>query len=453
MIESTVQLRVSRDLIPPYRYTSREFMELEMERLWPRVWQLACREQDVRRVGQYYEYVIGDQSILLVRTDPDRIRGFVNACLHRGTRLKSGCGQLRETIRCRYHGWAWGLDGTIKDVPDVHEFAPECVADEALQLPEVQVDTWGGFVFINMDPAAESLKSFLGPLPELFDKYEPEKMSYSSYRSAVLPCNWKTAVDAFIEVYHLEGTHVHDLGGMASGSEDVVAASKWERGENNSTVASYGFGLANFERHNWIEATSMRDRPLSELGPDRKGALIKLVDGLCDSGLANPRELHYIKDTVTEVPADENVYAYLGRLRREMGQRDGLDLSHYSDADLRAGSLVLHCFPNWTCPSGALNWDVQRFRPNGLDPESCIYDRIFLHRFPDGEEPEVEKQWIDDWAEYGRNWGPLVLQDLANLPHIQAGMHQRTFKGLRLSSMENNIRNLHRVIDEYLERD
>src|SRR5215468_7467704 len=94
------------------RYTSREFFDLEMERLWPRVWQIACREEEVPNVGDYFEYTIGDQSILVVRQDPDTIKAFFNACPHRGTRLACGTGcYQREQIRCPYHGWRWDLSG------------------------------------------------------------------------------------------------------------------------------------------------------------------------------------------------------------------------------------------------------------------------------------------------------------------------------------------------------
>src|SRR5262245_10395250 len=79
-------------LVPGARYTSREFFDLEMERLWPRVWQIACREEEVPNSGDYFEYTIGDQSILVVRQDTDTIKAFFNACPHRGTRLACGTG-------------------------------------------------------------------------------------------------------------------------------------------------------------------------------------------------------------------------------------------------------------------------------------------------------------------------------------------------------------------------
>ena len=109
-------------LIPKERYISREFVDLEMDRLWPRVWQIACREEEIPDAGDYVEYVIGDQSILVVRGADGSIGAYYNACLHRGTRLGSGVGSFTEgRIRCTYHGWCYDLSGCVTDVPSTSE--------------------------------------------------------------------------------------------------------------------------------------------------------------------------------------------------------------------------------------------------------------------------------------------------------------------------------------------
>ena len=159
------------------------------------------------RTGDFLEYIIGDQSILVTRSEPDTIRAFYNTCPHRGTRLATGVGNFATgEIRCRYHAWRFELDGTNKEVVDRFDFPPT-MTDADVCLNQIRVGRWGGFVFINMDPHCESLESFLGPLPELLEPYRFEKMRFRSYRSVILPANWKSVLDAFNESYHVQGTH------------------------------------------------------------------------------------------------------------------------------------------------------------------------------------------------------------------------------------------------------
>src|SRR5262249_23164174 len=125
--DATLTRMLVRDdgFVPKERYTSREFVDLEMERLWPRVWQVACREEQIPEVGDYLEYTIGDQSILIVRSAPDAITASYNTCLHRGTRLGAGTGHFENgTIQCRFHAWRYALDGHLTRVVDREEFGP-----------------------------------------------------------------------------------------------------------------------------------------------------------------------------------------------------------------------------------------------------------------------------------------------------------------------------------------
>ena len=147
------------DTIPRARYTSPEFAELEFDRMWSRVWQVACREDEITEVGAFSEYLIGDQSILVVKADPDTVRAFHNTCLHRGTRLADGTGCFADGgIRCRYHAWRYDLDGRLVEVVDRDEFDP---LPPHAGLKAVQVDRWGGFVWICLDPDAPPLLEYL----------------------------------------------------------------------------------------------------------------------------------------------------------------------------------------------------------------------------------------------------------------------------------------------------
>ena len=105
----------------------------------------------------------------IVRAESGALHAFYNACLHRGRRLAEGCGSFADgAIRCPYHGWCYALDGRLVDVPDRDEFTG---LPDDLALAPVRVDTWGGFVFVNLDPDAEPLLDYLDPLPTLLAPY------------------------------------------------------------------------------------------------------------------------------------------------------------------------------------------------------------------------------------------------------------------------------------------
>lgn len=131
------------------RYYSREFYRLEVERMWNRVWQMACRVEEIPRVGDHIIYEVGDYSLIVVRSRPTEIKAFHNACLHRGRILRETSGHVSQ-FTCKFHGFTWRLDGTLSFVPGRWDF-PQ-IKDEAFCLPEAKVGLWGGFVFVNLDP-------------------------------------------------------------------------------------------------------------------------------------------------------------------------------------------------------------------------------------------------------------------------------------------------------------
>ena len=191
--------------VPKERYTSSAFMTLEHERLWPKVWQVAGREEELPESGDYIVYEIGDESILLVRSADGRVRGFQNTCRHRGTRLASGAGSFANgCIQCPYHGWQYAFDGRLTRVVDEEDFHQ---LPSGMTLHGVRVETFGGFVFVNLDRDAEPLLEFLEPLPSLLEPYHLDRMRLRSYRTTIIDANWKAVVDAFNEGYHVQGLH------------------------------------------------------------------------------------------------------------------------------------------------------------------------------------------------------------------------------------------------------
>ena len=122
--------------LAPSRYFDPEFHRLEVERVWGRTWQMACREEQIPEVGACVVYEVADWSLIVVRTAPDEIRAYHNSCLHRGTQLRTSPGRVKN-FRCPYHGFTWSLDGTLEEIPAEWDFPHIDRAD--FGLPEAQV--------------------------------------------------------------------------------------------------------------------------------------------------------------------------------------------------------------------------------------------------------------------------------------------------------------------------
>ena len=166
---------------------------------------MACREEEVAEVGAFCEYLIGDQSILVVRADADTIRAFHNTCLHRGTRLADGTGRFPDgCIRCRYHAWRYDLDGRLVEVVDRDEFDPIPPAPASRPSRSSGGVASCGSASI---PAHHRCSSTSTLCRRCWPRTTSTGSALRTYLSTVLPANWKVAVDAFNEGYHVQGTH------------------------------------------------------------------------------------------------------------------------------------------------------------------------------------------------------------------------------------------------------
>ena len=455
-------------LVSKERYISADWLAAEYERLWPKVWQMACRIEQIPRDGDYYEYLIGTQSILIVREDEDSIKAFRNACLHRATRIRSGTGNTEDELRCPFHGWAWKLDGSVLEIPDADDFAPECLSRAELRLPEVYVGLWGGFVFVNMSEDPEPLLDFLAPVVEGLAPFEIDRMRLIRHRTTIMDCNWKVGLAAFNEAYHLEATHIWDLSGYAAGTRLSATARRTRRAgvglddkanpsnrvdardPEGRTPGSYQFLYETFETHNKMRNVPemlTESAPLGDMG-DAKKAAVEMLRLNQMISLAHQDDIDYV-EALDDVPADVPSVQFFTDVRRKVGAAGGVDYSHIPDEDLLAA--IDYCiYPNMVGPINAGNWILFRFRPNGKDPDTCLYDVMFLHRFGDGEEvPQVEHEFYAKWEDHD-GWGPTIGQDLSNMGHVQAGLHQASFSALRLNRQEAGVRNFEKFIDRHV---
>jgi nitrite reductase/ring-hydroxylating ferredoxin subunit len=196
--------------------------EQEREKIFRRTWLKVATSWEIPNVGDYKvkELAVVNTSVLIVRGKDDRIRAFHNVCTHRGnkvvpTREFETYGTARANVlTCRFHGWVFSTDGSLRSVPLKERFGE--LNQSALGLREIDCDTWEGFVFINLNREPhESLTEYLGDFGKLFSGY-PYSESTTAYQySTVLDCNWKVALYAFSEGYHVPTIHAGSLPGFS----------------------------------------------------------------------------------------------------------------------------------------------------------------------------------------------------------------------------------------------
>jgi len=426
---------VTPDRVPVEAYFSADYVRLEKERLWPRIWQMACREEEIPKPGDFYTYDIADDSIAVVRRQDGSIAGYHNVCPHRGRRLTAGCGRMGK-FHCKYHGWQWTLEGKPLEVVDRHDW--DALPDDEITLQQVKVELWGGWVFINMDPHSESLEEFLGEAKTILDPFEIDRMRYAWRKRIVMPCNWKTAQEAFMEGYHVQTTHRQ----LLAYQDDYTYSRAFGKHAMFGYAPTALFGLPS-------------PRISDQSGDIRKGLYEfnkEIWDTLkattTDEMLAAGRRLMELPETATPF----EVYAAFAQFHREEAAKNNRPFPGITGEQLMAAGTDWNIFPNMVFLQQPTNLLAYRARPNGDNPDSCIFEIYVLERFAPGQEPKVEvEDGGDDWRKV--DWGLILAQDFQNMEEVQKGMKSRALKVARPNPVQEvEVSNFHRAYHEYMER-
>jgi phenylpropionate dioxygenase-like ring-hydroxylating dioxygenase large terminal subunit len=432
---------VRDDWIPKEDYTSEGFARLEAERLWPRVWQIACREEEIPNVGDFATYDIVDESFVIVRTSPAKIKAFFNVCMHRGRRLTEGCGRLSEFV-CRYHGWRYDLEGRCKEVVYRDDWGNR-LKDEQIRLRQARVGVWGGFVFINMDENAEPLEKFLAPIIERCGQFELEKMRFRWYRSTLYPANWKTWLEGFDEAYHAQQTHPQLMelikDDSRSRSFGLHSNLYWQLPADGQFKSRFG----------------PADRLHRPTDPDHRKYVLAYHKEILEQlgAQTTPRTYAALQRLLTEVPADASPQEVLQKARqfqREAAEADQAGWPNVTEQDMADSGFNWHVFPNFVFQHLAIDGLLAyRARPNGTDPHSCVFDVWSLMRFAPGAQPRLERKFVTDWREI--QWGRILTQDFVNLDAVQRGMRSRAFVAARTNPLrEGSVSNFHRALRQIM---
>lgn len=196
--------------IPGGRYTSTEFHELELKHVFRKSWLAATRLEDMDSRGSFIVWRKLGVPVLIVRGKDDVVRAFYNSCRHRGAAVTPSDKGRGSLLRCQYHSWSYDLTGRLVAVPDERDF---CGLDKSAHgLVPIRCETYGGWVFINLDDDAGPLLDQLGPLVDEWSCIDLSRLRIIQRQSSIVECNWKAAADAFQEVYHINTIHRDSIG-------------------------------------------------------------------------------------------------------------------------------------------------------------------------------------------------------------------------------------------------
>jgi phenylpropionate dioxygenase-like ring-hydroxylating dioxygenase large terminal subunit len=399
------------------RYYDPDFYQLEAELLWPRVWQMACRLEEIPEPGDFVEYEILDQSVIVLRTADMGVRALQNACRHRGVRVVEGRGTCTSGFTCPFHGWCYGPDGKNTHIPQRRTFAEHNLQPDDIDLTPVRCETWGACAWINLDDDAPPLRQCIEPAATILDGWRVESLRTEWWHACRLPVNWKLAEQAFQEQYHVVEAH----------PQLVIPGMR------------YGAHNGAFDPGAFLDAELQYLRTMSEgMGGMVHANDVRIAEGLRD----------------IELPADQE--QAMSRWHRTLNdavvawhRAAGADIPDLNELEARGINEPMgYCFPHYFVLPMYSSASSYRFRP--LGPEETLMEIWSLTRFPEGSEPGKPTP-PEVWEHDDPRWPPIPAQDFSNLPRQQRGLHARGFEYMRLSAqVEGHLANFERTLDGFL---
>ncbi len=431
-LRATADVYLGSEPLPIEGYLSPEWHELEKRRLWPRVWQSLCRESEISEAGDYYVQDIAATSVLVLRTQSGEIRAYPNACLHRGRELKSGSEQgygHANDLTCPFHGFRWNLDGSFDGMPCSWDFGH--IDPQQFSLPSLRVDTWGGWVFVNIDGNAPPLPDYLGVMVDHFKRWSPDKTYKALHIKKVLRCNWKLAHEGFIESFHTVATHPQLLPytGDASSQYDCFS--------------------------NYI---SRSITPMGVVSPHSSGTTEQqsVHQWLTVYGVAEEEDL-------PDVPEGMSAREYLGEMNiARFSKMYGQDLSELATHSEVLDAILYSVFPNFAPWAGFRPNVTYRFLPWDDRHDMCTMEIMLMMRYPESQERPPDApvmfvpadQTLRDTPGIEPGLARVFDQDFQNLPLVQKGLRSLRSGAIQLANyQEVRIRHFHHILSQYLNTD
>ena len=408
------------------RYIGADAIAREWHSVWRTQWLLAGLVSDVPTAGDFFVFEIATEQILVTRSPQGDIRAFYNVCQHRGNRLVNESRGHAQDFRCLYHAWTYDLDGALKGVPGLANFPSD--PRQSRFLKPVALDVWNGLIFVHLGDDPKSLSDFLGPLAAHLSGYRFDRMTLVEDQTVDIACNWKTVVDNFSELYHVDFLHPQH--------QRMVDC-------QNDLVRLFAGG------HTGVEvpgATVNPKFPIPSEPTDIQSMQLKQV------GL-NP------DDFVGRVM---DIRVAIQSRKRDAGQSLGFDYSGLEDHQL-SDVWQYNLFPNAILSFTPEHLWILRPRPHPTDPNRCWFDKISLLMFP---EAGADVQHIGGMTRHAavplpetrpnhdvfdasavksgkKSMTDTIDQDISLLEEVQAGMNSEGFEEMVLGHDEMRMQHFH----------
>ncbi len=435
------------------RYVDPAFLALEYEKLWPKVWQVAARVDEIPEVNDFTTYDIGDQSVFLVRVAEDDIRAYHNVCPHRGTALAEGCGNFEHgNIICPFHGWRWDVEGNNRYVLAREEFQGGKLQDSAIALKPLRCEIFAGFVFINFDPDGIPFHDFIAPIRSLLEDLNIAEMRHYWWRSIPIPANWKVAQEAFFETYHVPATHPQ----LEENAADFLYGETIEQeyrdyAHHAVDYETFAHGHGRFFAG---KSTPMQGKVKALREQDPVDAMAErlqlLVDGMDAQVLQQDVDLlRTLRGK--PIPEGSSLGAEYIRVLYEDAAATNRPMPSPTPEILGMWGGEVFIFPNVMILPQAGNAMIYRVRPDAKDPDRCTFEIYSTRTLPAAAPRErAVVTRVSDVSDPGQVYR-IPRQDLGNLKRIQKGLHSRSIRQVWLASHhEKIIHGMHRELDSYL---
>jgi phenylpropionate dioxygenase-like ring-hydroxylating dioxygenase large terminal subunit len=389
-----------RETVDYSRYYDPAYAKVEFEKIWSKSWIYAAREEDLPNIGDRVPFQIGSRSLLIIRSGQNEFKAFYNSCIHRGMQL---CHKAESggKIVCPFHAWEWKVDGSISYVPSHWDFRHVNKANGALR--EVKIGRWGGFIFINCDPEAAEFEDALGVMPQHFLEFEPEKRYTAAHFRRLIRANWKVTQEAFLEAYHVVGTHPEAMpfSGDSQSQYDV-----WET------------DFSNVGRLVTPAAVPSMLAPADASQLEAAYASAQIIGSW-----------HYPGAPMPEFDPHRDLRAQLSDWHRVLFKEKYGRPSKVPDAVL-IDSTLYHFYPNMTLWLSEFIPFAYQFLPHETDPEMSYFDVRLLLPISENETSPAPSPRIDigpnenvaDKAPAFQFLAQVFDQDMYNLPFTQNGI-------------------------------